>query len=145
AELILRKLSSKGLIKYIPGDREFEIIDYSKLDSKLLEALRKIKESVLEKYGSTGVQNLLNYVVFDVLNQIVVYPVRDPNRLSDKNGNVLPDAYIIPRGTRLREFAYLIHSELGERFLYGIDVRSNTKLKADYVLQNNDVISIVTS
>lgn len=145
SELILRKLASNNLVKYKSGDNDFKIIDLSRLSKKQIGALEKIRKLVFEKYGSTGVQTLLNHVVFDVLNYITVFPVRDPNKLADKNGNVLPDAYLIPNNISLKDFASTIHSELGEKFLYGIDAKRKIRVKGDYILKDRDVISIVSS
>ena len=145
SELILRKLSNDGIIHYLPGDSDFKILKEDRLDERQRKALERIREKVLHKLGGTGVQRLINHSIFDILDMIVVYPVRDPHRLTDKDGNVLPDAYLVKKGTTLKEFAYMIHTELGEKLLYGIDVRRNTRIKADYVLKNMDVISLVTT
>ncbi len=145
SELVLKKLASKNIIKYLPGDQRFEIIDPAALGDKQHKALEKIDQLIFKRYGGTGVQGLINHVVFDILNYIVVYPVRDPNRLSDKDGNILPDAYLVPKDTTLKDFAFLIHTEVGKTFLYGIDVRRKIRLKGDYILKNGSVVSIVSS
>ena len=145
SELVLRKLSSKNIVKYMPGDSSFEILDESALDEKQRNALDRIAQLIFSKYGDTGVQKLINHIVFEVLKYIVVYPVRDPNKLCDKDGNILPDAYLIPNNTSLKEFAYLIHTEVGKSFIYGVDVRKKIRLKGDYILRNYDVVSIVSS
>jgi hypothetical protein len=74
-----------------------------------------------------------------------VYPVDDEHKLTDKNGNVLPDAFLVRRGTTAREFAYTIHTDLGESFLYAIDARTKRRLGEDYQLKDGDVIKIVSS
>jgi len=144
SELVLNKLSNQGIIKYLPGDKDFEVVNIEKLNDKQRRALKMIHEKIFRRFGGTGVQDLINYSIFDVLNMIVVYPVRDPIKLSDKNGNILPDAYLIKSGTRLKEFAYLVHTELGDKLLYGINVRKGLRIGSDYVLRNNDVVSFVT-
>jgi len=45
----------------------------------------------------------------------------------------------------VRELAYLIHSELGEGFIYGLDVRSRRRLGEDYVLRGGDVVKIYSA
>jgi ribosome-binding ATPase YchF (GTP1/OBG family) len=82
---------------------------------------------------------------FKRLNMIPVYPVADPDRLTDTEGNVLPDVYLVPRGTTTRELAYMIHTELGEGFVYAVDARRRIRLGEDSVLKENDVISIVAA
>ena len=52
----------------------------------------------------------MNMAYFKLLNMITVYPVEDLEHLSDHNGRVLPDTYLIPQGTTARQFAYVIHS-----------------------------------
>ncbi|HDD71624.1 MAG TPA: TGS domain-containing protein, partial [Candidatus Aenigmarchaeota archaeon] len=66
----------------------------------------------------------------------------DSNKLCDKEGNVLPDVFLVPKGTTLKEFAFKIHTEIGEKFICGIDARTKKRLSADYVLKDRDVIEI---
>ncbi|MDI6799044.1 MAG: redox-regulated ATPase YchF [Candidatus Aenigmarchaeota archaeon] len=141
AEIALKKAAEKGLIEYLPGN-DFQIPDIKKLDEAQLKALKLIKEEVIEKYGSTGVQDCLNKAVFELLNYIAVYPVADSNKLTDKEGNVLPDVFLVPRKTTVKELAFKVHTELGEKFICGIDARTKRRLASDYELKNNDVIEI---
>ncbi len=143
AELLLRKASKSGLIKYRPGEGKFEVV--GTLTDAQRAALEFVNENLLKKYGSTGVQQAINYIYFNLLDMLVVYPVEDENKLSDKKGNVLPDAHLIKRGSTARDLAYLIHTDLGEGFLYAVDARTKMKLGADYQLKNNDVIKIVSA
>lgn len=145
SEYVLKKLSSNNIIKYLPGDSNFKIVKKDRLTYEQLKALRLIKEKIFDKFGGTNVQNLLNHAVFDVLNYVVVYPVRNPTKLSDAEGNILPDTYLIPSGCQLKDFAYMIHTELGDKLLFGIDVRNGVRLRTDYIIKNNDVISLVTA
>ncbi|MCD6114397.1 MAG: redox-regulated ATPase YchF [Thermoprotei archaeon] len=145
AELVLRRAAKKGYIKYLPGDPDFEVVDESKLKPKERKGLEYIREHVLRKWGSTGVQQALNKAVFEVLEMIAVYPVEDPVKLTDHEGRVLPDVFLVKKGTTARELAYKIHTDLGRTFLYAIDARSKRRLGENYVLQDNDVISIVAA
>ncbi len=145
AELALRRAAEKNLIDYKPGDSDFKINSPEKLTESQLRALEAIREKVLLKYGSTGVQEAINAAYFKLLNMIVVYPVENLERLSDHNGRVLPDAYLVPHGTTARELAYLIHTELGESFIYAIEARERKRVGEDYILKNRDVISIVSA
>jgi len=141
-ELILRIAAKNGYIKYLPGDGDFEIL--RKLNEKQEKALKRIRE-YLEEFGSTGVQEALNKIVFDVLGYIVVYPVEDENKYTDSKGNVLPDAFLVKKGTTVRELAYKIHSEIGKHFIYAINAKTKMRVGEDYELKNNDVIKIVSS
>lgn len=139
AEIALKKAAEKNLIEYLPGN-DFKI--KANMEEKQLKALETIKREIIDKYKSTGVQDCLNKAVFELLNYITVYPVADINKLSDKDGRVLPDAWLVPSGTKLKDFASMIHTEIGEKFICGIDARTKKKLSADYQLKNNDVIEI---
>jgi len=143
SEIALRKAAKAGIIKYIPGDKDFEIL--KPLNEKQKNALEYIRNNVLKIYGSTGVQDAINTAVFEALNMIVVYPVEDEKRLSDKNGNVLPDAILLKKGSNPKDLAFMIHTELAKGFLYAIDVKRKIRIGEDYQLQNNDVIKIVSS
>jgi ribosome-binding ATPase YchF (GTP1/OBG family) len=144
AELLLKRALQKNIIFYLPGDSEFEIKNPNILSSKQLDALNKVSK-VLKKFGSTGVQNILNYACFDVLNNIVVYPVEDEFKFTDKKGNVLPEARIVSKNITAKELANLVHKELGKGFLYAIDARSKQRIGAEHVLKNNDIIKIVST
>jgi ribosome-binding ATPase YchF (GTP1/OBG family) len=71
--------------------------------------------------------------------------VEDLEHLSDHNGRVLPDAYLVPYGTTARQLAYIIHTELGEAFLYAVEARERKRLGEDYVLKDRDVLSILSA
>lgn len=140
AEVVLKRAAERGMIDYSEGNG-FEIKqDVPNAQRKILDL---IKKEVLEKYGSTGVQSCLNKAVFEVLNYIVVYPVADANKLCDKDKNILPDVFLVPKGTTVKEFAFKIHTSMGEKFIAGIDARTKKKLAADHELKNGDVVEIV--
>ena len=140
AEIALKKAASKGLIEY-SGFDGFKIT--GPVDEKQKKALEFIQEQVINKYGSTGVLECLNKAVFDVLGHIVVYPVEDENKLSDKSGNVLPDAFLMPPGSTALDLAFKVHTEIGQNFICAIDGRTKKRLGKEYLLKNGDVIKIV--
>ena len=143
AELILRKAASAGLIRYEPGDPSFEVVDEGRLTEAQRKALKLVKERVLDRYGSTGVQQALDASALKLAGGVVVFPVENENKFTDKDGRVLPDAFLLERGSTVRDLAYAIHSEIGEKAAFGIDARSKLRLGLDYVLKNRDVIKIV--
>ncbi|MCS7386419.1 MAG: redox-regulated ATPase YchF [archaeon GB-1867-005] len=145
AELALRRAAEKGLIIYEPGSSDFDIVKPEKLTRRQMSALEVIREKVLKPWGSTGVQEVINRAFLELLEMIVVYPVEDANKLSDHDGNVLPDALLIKRGTTARQLAYKIHSDLGETFIYAINVRTNQRVGENYQLEMNDIIKIVAA
>ena len=144
-EKVLKDLEQKGVIKYIPGDEDFEILDPGSLKESELDQLEKIKDHILKKFGGSGVQNLLNRAVFDYLKMITVYPVHDANSLTDSDGNVLPDVYLVPEGTTAKEFAGHIHTDLMESFIHGLDARTKMRISDKHELKDRDVIKIVSA
>ena len=145
AELALRRAAEKKLIDYKPGDCNFSILAAEKLKESQEKALQTVKEKILQKYGSTGVQESINMAFFQLLNMIVVYPVEDLEHLADHKGKVLPDAYIVPYGTTARQLAYIIHTELGESFIHAVEAREKKRIGENYALKDRDVISIVSA
>jgi ribosome-binding ATPase YchF (GTP1/OBG family) len=144
AELLLKRALQKNIIYYLPGDSDFEIKNERNLSDKQKEALITVSK-LLKKFGSTGVQNILNHACFEILDNIIVYPVEDELKFTDKKGNVLPDARIVSKNITARELANIIHKELGKGFLYAIDARSKQRIGAEQVLKNNDIIKIVST
>ena len=143
AELALKSAEKSGIIRYAPGDRNFDVLteDLTKVQKKGLEAIQK----VMDRLGSTGVQECINRTVFELLDLIVAYPVEDEGKWSDKNGNMLPDAYLMKRGSTCHDLAYQIHTEIGDRFLYAVDARTRLRFGEKHELKNGDVIKIVST
>jgi ribosome-binding ATPase YchF (GTP1/OBG family) len=144
AELVLRRAADKGLVEYLPGDLDFKLSS-DKLTDEQKKALDMVKKRVLEKWGSTGVQQALNTAFFELLEMITVYPVEDVERMSDHKGRVLPDVYLVKKGTTARELAYMIHSDLGDSFLSAIEARSKRRVGEDYQIKDQDVLKIVAT
>lgn len=90
----------------------------------------------------TGLNELLNAVVFDRLEQIVAYPVQDETHWADGDGRTLPDALLVSRGTTAKGLAYAVHSDLGDGFIKALDARTGRVIGADQELEDNDVIKI---
>jgi len=145
AELALRRAAEKQLIDYKPGDCNFRMNHPEKLTESQIRALETIREKILLKFGSTGVQDAVNMAYSKLLNMITVYPVEDLEHLADHNGRVLPDAYLVPYGTTARQLAYIIHTELGESFIYAVEARERKRVGEDYILKDRDVVSFVSA
>lgn len=143
AELALKRAAKAKLINYLPGEESFSVTDPSRLNINQKKALDKIGEEV-KRYHGTGVQKCLEKAAFELLDLIIVYPVEDETRLTDHDGRVLPDAFLVPKGTTAKGLAYKVHTDLGENFIRAINVRTHRAVGNDYVLQNNDVITIVS-
>jgi hypothetical protein len=141
AELALRLAQQKGLVDYVPGDTHFVIL--APLNQQQKTALERLQEFI--KKEGTGVQACLNRAVFDVLRYIVVYPVEDEHHWSDKEGRVLPDAFLLKKGQNVKDLAFKVHSDIGCGFLYAIDARTKMRLGEHHKLQDGDIIKIVST
>jgi len=141
-ELGLIKAARAGLIKYIPGDNNFTIVEKSRLSEQQLKALEKIREFMKMNNG-TGVQNVLEKLIFDILKMITVYPVEDETHWTDKNGNVLPDVFLMRNGSTALDLAFRVHTDIGKNFIRAIDAKKKVVVGKDYVLNDQDVIKIV--
>ena len=140
SELALREASKANFIEYIPGENSFDL--KGKMNEKQEQALKKIKENVLDVYGNTGVQKVLNTVVFELLKCLAIFPAGA--KLKDSKGNILPDCFLLPAGSTALDFAYFLHTDIGNNFIKAIDVRSKKALGKNYMLKNRDALEIVT-
>ena len=144
SELALREAAKHNLINYTPGEDRFEIKENSPLSDKQKAGLNFIQENVLNKYYSTGIQEVLDIAVFKLLKYIAVFPV-GTNRLTDKDGNILPDCFLLPENSTAVDLAYTIHTDLGNNFIRAIDARTKRVVGKDHKLNHRDVMEIVTS
>jgi ribosome-binding ATPase len=145
AELLLRRAAEHGLVDYIPGDGKFTVTSPEKLSQAQANALRMVEERVMKVFGGTGVQLAINEAYFGLLNAVVVFPVEDEHKLSDKSGAILPDAYAMKGGSTALDLAKAVHTDLAKGFLYAIDARNGKRLAADHRLADRDVVKIVSS
>lgn len=143
-ELALKKASSAGLVDYTPGDSGFSVRDGSKMSDGQRKALDYMAEN-MERNGGTGVQTCIEEAAFEMLDLICVYPVEDENKYTDHFGRVLPDAFLVPRGSTARDLAYRVHTDLGDKFIRAVNAKTKRTVGADYILQDGDVIRIVAN
>lgn len=142
SELALREATKANLIKYIPGEKTFEII--GNLNEKQKEALGRIKKDVLEEFEEgTGVQAVLNTAVFNILGYIAIFPA-SANKLADSKGRILPDCFLLPPRSTALDFAYALHTDFGNNFIKAIDARSKRALGKAYELKHRDALEVVT-
>jgi hypothetical protein len=143
-ELLLRKASKAGIVNYSPGDEGFSIVENKKILPQQKKALNVVKE-IFSKIQSTGIQKILNIAVFDTLKFIVVYPVEDETKLTNKDGDVLPDAKLLPENSTAKDLAALVHADIAKGFLHAIDCKTKQRIGGDHKLKNGDVIKIVST
>jgi ribosome-binding ATPase YchF (GTP1/OBG family) len=142
SELALREATKHQLIKYVPGNTDFEFVDESKLTEKQKFALNFIKDNVLKQFvEGTGVQSCMNAAVFSLLKYITIFP-GGVNKLTDQYGRVLPDCFLMPPGTTALDFAFRLHSDFGNNFIKAIDVKKRMPVGKDHPLKDGDVVEI---
>ncbi|MFH0978096.1 MAG: redox-regulated ATPase YchF [Candidatus Woesearchaeota archaeon] len=143
SELALREAAKAGLIDYVPGSKHFNILHPEKLTDRQKNALQFIKVNMLDKFGSTGVQQILDDSVFKVLKYIAIFP-GGVNKLTDSEGRVLPDCFLMPPKTTALDFAFKLHTDFGNKFIRAIDVRKKLPVGKDHPLAHGDVVEIVS-
>jgi ribosome-binding ATPase YchF (GTP1/OBG family) len=139
SELALREAHNAKLIEYVPGNKDFKII--GNLNEKQKAGLESIKKNVLNVYGSTGIQQVLNSVVFDLLKYIAIFPAG--SKLTDSKGNVLPDCFLLPPNSTALDFAYYLHSDIGDNFVKAIDIRTKRAVGKEHKLKHRDGLEIM--
>ncbi len=143
SELALREAAKHELIDYIPGEDNFEVKEEGKLSDKQKQALEFIKNNILRKYGTIGVQEVLDKAVFELLKYIAVYPVAN-SKLTDKDSNVLPDCFLVPENITALEFAFKVHTDIGNNFIKAMDLKTKQVIGKEHVLKSGDVIEIIS-
>jgi ribosome-binding ATPase YchF (GTP1/OBG family) len=141
-ELALRQAVEAGVVEYDPGDEDFDILgDLSDAQQQGLETIR----DVMADHGGTGIQEALNYAVYDLLDHLTAYPVQNDTKWTDGQGNVLPDAFLLPEGSTPKDLAYAVHSDIGEGYLHAVDAREERRISDETELEEGDVIKIVST
>ncbi|MBI4210860.1 MAG: redox-regulated ATPase YchF [Candidatus Diapherotrites archaeon] len=142
AELTLKRAAKDGAIDYVQGAGGFTAT--KELSDKQKQGLGYIRKNVLEKFGTTGVQEVLETAVFKALKYIAIFP-GGTKGLTDSQGRVLPDCFLMPPGTTSLDFAFRLHTDFGNHFIRAINVRTKLMVGKEHKLENRDVIEIVHS
>ncbi len=140
-ELALREAAKHGMVDYIPGEKEFGVKDESKLSGAQKNALSMV-EKFTEKFGGTGVQQILDFAVFGLLKYIAIFP-GGVGKLQDQHGNYIPDCFLLPPGSTALDFAFRLHTDIGNNFIRAVDVKKKLTVGKDYGLHQGDVIEII--
>jgi len=142
SELALKEATKHELIDYLPGSDTFELKQEDKLSDTQKTALQFIKDNILKEFKSTGVQDVLDSAVFNLLDQIALYP-GGASKLEDQNGNVIPDCFLMSKDTTALQFAYRLHTDFGDKFIRAIDVKTKMTVGKDHKLKHGDILEIV--
>ena len=140
SELALREAHKHELIDYTPGEKDFTITNSEKLNEQQTKGLEFLKQSIQE-YG-TGVQDVLNSVVFDILDMKAIHP-GGVGKLEDSDGNVLPDCFLMKGDATALDFAFKLHTDFGKHFIKAMNVRTKLPTGRDHVLKHLDIIEIM--
>jgi len=142
SELALREAAKAELIEYVPGEETFLNLNEEKMNDKQKAALNFIRTNILEKFGTTGVQQTLDKAVFELLGYISIFP-GGVSKLEDSDGNVIPDCFLMPNGTTALDFAYKLHTDFGKKFICAKDVRTKMTVGKEHLLKHMDIVEIV--
>ncbi|MFX1516735.1 MAG: redox-regulated ATPase YchF [Promethearchaeota archaeon] len=142
-DIVLNNLVKQEKVDYISVSGRLNPI--GNLSSKEESIVSQIQTEILEPYGTTGIFETLNKAVFSVLQLQPIYPVADVSHFSDNEGRILPDVFLVKKGTTIKEFAGLIHQDLFKNFIHGIDARTNRRISEKHELQFGDVVKIVAA
>jgi len=137
SELALKEAAKKGLIDYIPGEDNFEIKTQG-LSEKQKNALEFIRKNSMP----TGVQKILDVMIFDVLRYIAIHP-GGVSKLEDSEGRVLPDCFLMRNGSTALDFAFRLHTDFGKNFIRAIDVKTKKMIGKEHVLKNLDIVELI--
>jgi ribosome-binding ATPase YchF (GTP1/OBG family) len=138
-ELALRKAAKSGAISYLPGDPTFQLLSANDKQREVLSYMAEF----LKLNNGTGVQQAVEAAVYGELGMIVVYPVEDEHHWCDNYGNVLPHAYLMPKGSTAHDLAAKVHTDLAKNFISAIDCKTKMHVGKTHALNNGDVIKIV--
>ncbi len=147
SELALREANKKELINYIPGEKSFTIMKKGEeeLSENQKNALKFIQEKILSVFAEgTGIQSVLNTIVFGILKYKAIHP-GGVGKLEDKDGNVLPDCFLMPEKATALDFAYRLHTDFGKNFIKAIDVKTKLPIGKDHILKHLDIVEIMSS
>ncbi|MHB1440491.1 MAG: GTPase [Cuniculiplasma sp.] len=136
-ELSIERAFNGGLIKGIK-----DLTPTERGNEKQKHALSKIQED----YASgtmIRIFDVMAWVIKEKLNKIVAYPVYDETKWCDKDGNILPDAFIMNYGDTAEDLAFEVHTDIGEGFIRALNGRTKMILGRNYQLKDSDVIRII--
>lgn len=137
-ELSLRQADKAGLVEYIPGEKNFNVLkELAPAQKNALELIGK----VMQEFGSTGVQEILNSIVFDLLKYVAIFPAG--SKMEDSKGNILPDCFLMPPNSTALDFAYRLHTDIGKNFVKAIHLKSKQAVGKDYKLKHLDGLEIM--
>ncbi|KAJ1726902.1 hypothetical protein LPJ61_004883, partial [Coemansia biformis] len=145
SECLLRKLAKQKFVKYTTGSDDFTTKDdgdeeLRDLDEKSRRRLGNLRDLVLFRYGSTGVQEVIVKAV-EALGFVPVFPVKGLGR-----DVPFRDCVLVPPGTTVRELARKLHHRLDANYA-GAETVGGIQLAEDDLIVpgKNNIIKILTT
>ncbi|WP_290819355.1 redox-regulated ATPase YchF [Halovivax sp.] len=139
AEKALKNATDQGAVEYTPGDAGFTVT--AELPAEQEAGLDRIHE-FLDEFDGTGVQRALEAAVFDVLGLKAVFPGSASGTWSK---GPFRDCFLLRPDATAEDFAYHLHSDIGDGFLHAIDCREDRQVGAATVLDHRDVVEVVST
>ncbi|KAJ2289698.1 hypothetical protein IWW55_006236, partial [Coemansia sp. RSA 2706] len=156
SECFLRRMAKQQYIEYTTGADDFaskdddpSLTQLKDLDEKARRRLGNIRDLVLFRYGSTGVQDVIVRAV-EALGFVPVFPVKNVTNFGASSGDsssaAFQDCVLVRPGTTVREFARKLHNQLDVNYA-GAETIGNIQLAEDDVIiaGKNNVIKIATA
>ncbi|KAJ1748323.1 hypothetical protein LPJ79_004606 [Coemansia sp. RSA 1821] len=156
SECFLRRMVKQRFISYTTGDDDFVSLDddpalteLRELDDKARRRLDNIRDLVLFRYGSTGVQDVIVRAV-EAVGFVPVFPVKSVVNFgassSDSSSAAFQDCVLVRPGTTVREFARKMHNQLDVNYA-GAETVGGLQLAEDdaIVAGKNNIIKIATT
>ena len=153
SEVFLRKLAKQGFVRYMEGsefvDTREDLIEtgeadgggLKELDEKLKTRVENLKDMVLYRFGSTGVNQCLSRAA-ELLKLVPVFPVKTIHGLGAGHGSdaVFRDCVLVKKGTTVRDAARKI---MGDAPLAYVEGEGGIRVAEDEVVEagKNDVLS----
>ena len=152
SEVFLRKLATQGFIRYTEGSefvdtREDLIADgdptgggLKEMDEKLKTRIENLKDMVLYRFGSTGVNQVLSKAA-ELLGLVPVFPVKDVSNFSSgtsRTDAVFRDCVLVKKNSTVAEVARKV---MGDAPLAYVEGAGGTRVSEDDVVAvgKNDV------
>ncbi|WP_435333639.1 redox-regulated ATPase YchF [Haloarchaeobius sp. TZWWS8] len=141
AEKALKNAAEQDIVDYSAGDEDFDIL--ADVSEEQEQGLEQIREFVTD-FGGTGVQQALEAALFEELGVIAVFP-GGAEAMGDEQGRVMRDCFLLPEGSTTSDFAYHLHSDIGDGLLHGLNCRTKRQMGSDTELEHREVVELVTT
>ncbi|WPH02319.1 Putative GTP-binding protein [Acrodontium crateriforme] len=114
SEVFLRRLVKQGFVSYIPGsefvDTRQDLIEQGdenggglkEMDEKLVQRVENLKDMVLYRFGSTGVNQVLTRAS-ELLGLVPTFSVRSISSFGSGDGSVFRDCVLVKKGSTVKD------------------------------------------